>query len=100
MDITTLLAQAKARFGHNSAKDYLREKYNTKLFLADQGGLWKANLETINFLRNIDNEVVLLDTFNNPVKVNAPTLFLKLSEIYNTVMEEWYKELKEFEGKR
>lgn len=103
MDTTTLITDAKARFAHNAAKAYLREKYENKLILADQGGLWKADIQTINFLngyRTAQTELVLIDTFNNPVKVNASELLDKLQSLYNTVMEEWYTEWKELEIKR
>ena len=30
MDTKTLIKDAKARFSHNSAKTYLKEKYNSK----------------------------------------------------------------------
>ena len=43
MDTKTLITEAKARFAHNSAKDYLKEKYDAKLLVAEQGGLWKAD---------------------------------------------------------
>lgn len=101
MDVNQLLADSKARFSHNSAKHYLKEKYSSKLIIAEQGGLWKADTQTITLLSacNID-EVVLIDTFDNPVKVNRKDLLDKLVSTYNTVMEEWYKEAKELEGKR
>lgn len=103
MDTKTLIIEAKARFSHNAAKAALSEKYNSKLIVADQGGLWKADLQTITFLYNTPvalNEVVLIDTFNNPVKVNAMQLYHKLREVYDTVMLEWYNELKDLEQRR
>lgn len=101
MDTQLLISEAKARFSHNSAKDYLREKYNAKLVIAEQGGLWKADLNTINFLSAIDSdEVVLIDTFENPVKVNRLYLLTKLKDTYSQVMEEWHSEWRELEKKR
>ena len=103
MDTQTLIAESKARFSHNSAKEYLNDKYNAKLIVADQGGLWKADLQTITFLYNtpvVKDEVVLIDTFNNPVKVHAMQLYHKLRETYDSVMEEYYNEWKELESKR
>lgn len=101
MDTKTLIADAKARFAHNSAKDYLREKYNAKLLVAEQGGLWRADKETIAFLSTfLSEEVVLIDTFDNPVKVNSRELLGKLLDTYNNVMNEWYNEWKELESKR
>jgi hypothetical protein len=103
MDTKTLISESKARFAHNSAKAYLKEKYESRLIVADQGGLWRADQQTISFLHTMhvsQKEIVLMDTFNNPVKVNTLDLFKKLYEVYNTVMEEWYNEWKELEGKR
>lgn len=101
MDTKTLITEAKARFAHNSAKDYLREKYNAKLLVAEQGGLWRADQETISFLSTfLSEEVVLIDTFDNPVKVNSRELLEKLLNTYNDVMNEWHTEWKELESKR
>ena len=101
MDTKTLIAETKARFIHNSAKQYLTEKYNAKLIVAEQGGLWKADQQTISFLTAfLNEEVVLMDTFDNPVKVNRQDLKDKLCETYYRVMNEWHDEWKELESKR
>jgi hypothetical protein len=101
MDTKTLITEAKARFAHNSAKVYLKEKYNARLLVAEQGGLWRADQETISFLTAfLNEEVVLIDTFDNPVKVNRQDLKDKLCETYHRVMNEWYDEWKELESKR
>lgn len=104
MDTKTLITEAKARFAHNSAKDYLKEKYNARLLVAEQGGLWRADQETISFLtvmiNDYDDKVVLMDTFHNPVLVDRSELLSKLKEVYRSVMAEWYNEWKELENKR
>ena len=101
MDTKTLITEAKARFNHNSAKAYLKDTYDSKLIIAVQGGLWRADQQTISFLNSmVDNFIVVIDTFNNPVQVNRDQLLETLKDTYNTVMLEWHKELKELEGKR
>lgn len=104
MDTKTLITEAKARFAHNSAKDYLQEKYNAKLIVAEQGGLWRADQKTISFLsimsNDYDDKVVMMDTFQNPVLVERRELLSKLKDAYNSVMAEWYNEWKELESKR
>ncbi len=89
MDTKTLITEAKARFAHNSAKDYLKEKY-------DQ--------ETISFLtvmiNDYDDRVVIMDTFQNPVLVDRSGLLTKLKDVYNSVMAEWYNEWTDLESKR
>ena len=101
MDTKTLLAEAKARFNHNSAKAYLAEKYKNKLLVADQGGLFRADAATIGFLNSFTQyHIVVIDTFENPVKVVRQELLYKLQDIYVEVMDAWQSEWQELEGKR
>ena len=101
MDTDTLISQAKARFSHNSAKSYLKDKYDSKLTVADQGGLWKANAQTISLLSSFNTvTLVVMDTFENPVKVDRQRLLETLSNVYFTVMEEYNNEWLELEKKR
>lgn len=101
MDTKILITEAKARFSHNAAKAYLKDKYTSKLIIAEQGGLWKADAETIGFLNSFNADtLILMDTFDNPVKVNRIELLSKLMEVYEQVMLTWYSEWKELEDKR
>ncbi len=101
MDTKTLIAEAKARFNHNSAKAYLKDKYDSKLIVAEQGGLWKASVQLITFLSATDDEwVILVDNFDNPVKVDRVILLDKIKDTYSTVMEQWHSEWKTLESKR
>ena len=101
MDTKTLIKDAKARFSHNSAKAYLKEKYSSKLVIAEQGGLWKADAQTIGFLNSFSEEtLVIIDTFDNPVKVDRIELLESLTKTYTKIMTEWNSEWKELERKR
>ena len=101
MDTKTLIKDAKARFSHNSAKAYLKEKYSSKLVIAEQGGLWKADAQTIGFLNSFSDEtLVVIDTFDNPVKVDRKELLQSLTKTYTNIMTEWNSEWKELERKR
>ena len=101
MDTKTLISEAKARFNHNSAKAQLKDKYDGKFIIAEQGGLWKATPELISFLNSMDdNFIILIDNFNNPVQVNREQLLSIIKDTYQKVMIEWYKEWKEIEIKR
>lgn len=101
MDTKTLISEAKARFNHNSAKAQLKDKYDSKLIVAEQGGLWKASPELIGFLSSTTDEyVVLIDNFENPVLVNRVDLHEVLHKTYTDTMKLWYNEWKELESKR
>jgi hypothetical protein len=102
MDTAALITETKARFAHNSARAYLAEKYESKLIVADQGGLWRADQQTITMLTAFSNikNIVLIDTFDNPVKVNREELLKKLKEVYLEVTYDWHQEWQELESKR
>jgi len=100
MDTQELINETKARFNHNSAKAYLKSKYQSKLLVADQGGLWKATPELLGFLSTITTTYcVLLDAYENPISVDATKLQIKLTETYKTVMDQWYTEYSSLEKK-
>ena len=101
MDTKLLIAEAKARFNLNSAKAQLKDKYEGKLILADQGGLWKADKETIAFLSSFTCEyLVVIDTFGTPVTINRTALLSLLQDKYIAVMKEWITEYQSIERVR
>lgn len=101
MDTAQLLSDAKARFSHNSAKAYLKDKYSSKLIIAEQGGLWTAKPELMSFLGGTRAKtLVVIDNFDNPVKVTRTELLDKLTTTYNDVMNEWHAEWTLLEQKR
>lgn len=101
MDVQNLLVEAKARFSHNSAKQYLKEKYSNSLLVAEQGGLWLADPQTISLLQTFKSKkIILIDTKFNPVEVNRAELLEKLKEVYTSVSQEYFKEWKELESKK
>ena len=101
MNTDELITYSRARFDHAAARRVLKEKYEARLIVADQNGLWKADIPTLTFLSaSFYEEVILVDTFENPVKVNRKLLLDKLLEVYDTTMEAWLKEWQELENKR
>lgn len=101
MDTKSLIKEAKARFNHNASKALLKDKYESKLIVADQNGLWKASPELIGFLASLEQErVIVMDSFDNPVNVNRRDLLAKLLLTYNSVMHEWNTEWSKLEKNR
>lgn len=101
MDTDNIIKDAKIRFSHNSTKQYLKEKYEAKLIVAEQNGLWKADDKTISLLSCFDSEtIILIDTFGNPVQVNRVQLLTTLKILYQNVMQEWHDEYKNTEYRR
>lgn len=101
MDTKELLKEIKARFNHNLAKDYLKDKYESKLVFADQNGLWKVTPEFLTFLKASTTEsLVLVDTYNNPIEVDRIKLLEKADKLYTETMSEWASEWKQLERQR
>lgn len=101
MDTKQLINDARARFKHNSAKQYLKDKYQSKLTFAAEGGLWKATPESIVFLDNADSDkLIILDLYENPINIDRKSLLVKMKDTYNSVMKEWYIEFTELEKNR
>lgn len=101
MDTKALIKEAKARFDHNAAKQLLKEKYQAKLIIANQGGMWKVTPELITFVDSAGSqELILLDSYENPIKVNRPELLKTIVDHYNTVMEQWYNDFEDLKKNR
>ena len=101
MNIDNLVTEVKAKFDHNLAKHYLKEKYQSKLIFANQGGLWKADQPLLSLLvSGSSKKFILLDLNENPIKVDRAELYQKALDVYYEVMEAWHQEWEELRNKR
>jgi hypothetical protein len=93
MDISTLQQQALLAFDHAIAKKNLQQRMESRLNIAFNGGFFTVTKEQINFLDLLGSqEVVLLDDYSIPVKVNAFELLKLMFQRYHEVMNEWEEE--------
>jgi hypothetical protein len=92
-----IIKQARARFDHASAKLILREKYEARMIFAHRGGMWRAGPELLAVLQSIpvDDEVVILDLYENPVKIDPRELQYIVLERWQEQMNAWYVEFEE-----
>ena len=101
MDTKTILSQAKARFSHNQNKEYLKSKYKGKLIFASQGGLWTASPELLSQLASSSAKtLVMLDNYENPIKVDRIDLLEYANDLYLSVMHEWHEEFTKLQALR
>lgn len=100
MDTVTLIKEAKARFAHQESKQYLSEKYNNRLTVINQGGMWKITVEVMAFLQNAPETVVLLDSYENPLKINSKELLSEMQDTFTSVMNSWHSEWQELSNNR
>ena len=76
MDTNDLIAHSRSRFDHAAAKRTLKEKYQSKLIFAHNGGMFKAGPELINILNAAEGQqgIYLLDLYETPVIVDYKEL--------------------------
>ena len=101
MTTENLVAHARARFDHATAKLVLKEKYQAKMLFAYNGGMFRAGPELqTTVLTCPDAEAVILDLYENPVKVQTREL-LAMSQIrWQEQMNAWLIEYEELSKKR
>lgn len=102
MNTDDLVNQARSRFDHAAAKRVLKEKYEAKMLFAHAGGMWRAGpeLNTMIFTCGRMGEIVLLDLYETPVKVNSAELMNLSQERWNEQMNAWLIEHEELSRQR
>ena len=94
MDTDKLSQRIRKRFDHNQAKRVLREKYQAKMLFAYNGGMWLAGPELLAILAVCPDETaVLLDTNDNPIKIDVAELELAVQQRWQEQMNAWHAEL-------
>jgi hypothetical protein len=102
MNTDELVAHGRSRFEHAAARRTLKEKYQAKLIFAHAGGMWKAGPELLSTLNCcvMDKDVVILDMYENPVKVNTKELWNLAAERWQEQMNAWLIEHEELNKNR
>jgi len=93
MDTNALISHARSRFDHATARRILKEKYQARMLFAYHGGMFQAGPELQTTLLTCpDAEVVILDLYENPVKVNTKELFAQSQQRWQEQMNAWLVE--------
>jgi len=93
MDTDALVAHARARFDHATAKRVLKEKYQARMLFAYRGGMWRAGPELqCTLLTCPDIKAVLLDLYENPVQVDTKELYALSQQRWQEQMTAWLVE--------
>ena len=102
MNTDELIAHGRSRFEHAAARRTLKEKYQAKLTFAHAGGMWLAGPELLATLKCcvMDKEVVLLDLYENPVKINTKELWNQVAERWQEQMNAWLVDYEELNKNR
>jgi len=102
MDTDALIAHARARFDHVAAKRVLKEKYQARMLFAHAGGMWRAGPELLAILQSVPVEdgIVILDLYENPIKINPLELQHLTHNRWQEQMNAWLVEHDQLSKKR
>ena len=101
MDTDALIAHARARFDHAAARRVLKEKYQARMLFACNGGMFRAGPELQTTLLTCPGtEAVILDLYENPVKVQVQELLVQSQQRWQEQMNAWLAEHDELSKKR
>jgi hypothetical protein len=92
-ELEQLTTQIKQSTDYQTNKQILREKIQTDLHFAYNGGLFKATPELISFLNSYDlYELFIEDTYQNPIRVPREELLSLAKQHYQMAMNAWHVE--------
>lgn len=94
MDIEKIKEAARVNFDHAVSRKLLHERIQSQLILGYNGGLFKVTPELLSFVYILPLlTVIIKDSYNNPVKIeDSQDFYLKATQKYHEVMNEWYVE--------
>ena len=93
MDTDALIAHARTRFDHVTARRVLKEKYQARMLFAHNGGMWRASPELIVLLATVPpGDAVLQDLYETPVQVNPEQLRGFAMQLWQEQMNAWLVE--------
>ena len=101
MDTDALIAHVRTRFDHESQRRILREKYQARMLFAHAGGMWCAGPELQTTLLTCpDTEAVVLDLYENPIKITVSELLSLSQQRWQEQMTAWHLEWEMLRKKR
>jgi hypothetical protein len=101
MDTEDLIAHARSRFNHESARRLLKEKYEARMLFAHAGGMWCAGPELLVLLATVPpSDAVILDLYENPIQVNPEQLRGLAMQRWQEQMNAWLVEHEQLNKQR
>jgi hypothetical protein len=88
-----IVTQIKQSTDYQINKRILREKVQTDLHFAHNGGLFKITPELLAFVQTWPvDELYLEDTYQNPIEVDKQVFLVMAQQHYQKVMNRWHQE--------
>jgi hypothetical protein len=101
MDIDKIIQHSRARFDHAAARRVIKEKYEARMLFAHAGGMWRAGPELqMTLLTCPGTEAVILDQYENPIRVNTKELLELSQQRWQEQMNAWLVEYNQSKSNR
>jgi len=101
MTTDELIKHSRARFDHAAARRVIKEKYEARMLFAHAGGMWRAGPELqMTLATSADSETVILDLYENPVRVNTQELLTLSRQRWQEQMNAWLVEHQQLNQQR
>lgn len=95
-EVTNLIKEIRLATDFQTNKRILKEKIQTDLHLAHNGGMFKITPELIAFVSVWPTEFLYLeDVYENPVELDKQVFLAQACQHYYRVMNEWHEQYTE-----
>lgn len=95
-DLPKIVEQVRLATDFATNKQILREKIQTELHFAHNGGMFKITPELLAFVQTWPTEFIYLeDVYQNPIEIEKQTFLAMAQQHYYRVMNEWHQQYAE-----
>jgi len=95
-DITPIVEQVRLATDFQTNKQILRERIQTQLHFAHNGGMFKVTPELLAFVQSWPLDVLYIeDVYQNPVEIDKQVFLIMAQQHYHAVMNEWHEQYNE-----
>lgn len=100
-ELNQITAEIKRATDYQVNKRILREKIQTDLHFAENGGLFKVTPELLAFVATWPvDQIFLEDVYGNPIELSKQTFLVKAQQHYQIVMNRWHQQHDELKRQR
>jgi hypothetical protein len=92
-ELAQLTTEIRRATDYQVNKRILREKIQTDLHFAHNGGLFKITPELLAFVKTWPvDELYLEDTYQNPIQIDKSVFLVTAQQHYQRVMNTWHQQ--------
>jgi hypothetical protein len=100
-ELSSIVEQIRLATDFNVNKQILKERIQTDLHFAHNGGMFKITPELLAFVQSWPLDFLYLeDVYQNPVEIDKQVFLVTAQQHYHRVMNEWHQQYAELRQKR